>query len=81
MTPISARSYQEKKITINQQLERTLNQMKTPTASEIGQGLLSGQRLMGITPTGATGTKAFGSMTPSQQVISKIMQARADKEK
>lgn len=32
MTPISARSYQEKKLTINQQLERTLNNMKTPTA-------------------------------------------------
>ena len=36
MSPYSARSYQEKKMTINQQLERTLMNMKTPTASQLG---------------------------------------------
>ena len=33
MSPYSARSYQEKKMTINQQIERQLMNMKTPTAS------------------------------------------------
>jgi ABC-type proline/glycine betaine transport system ATPase subunit len=42
MTPISARSYQEKKMTINQQLERTLTQMKTPTASQLAGGMAAG---------------------------------------
>ena len=44
MSPYSARSYQEKKMTINQQLERTLMNMKTPTASQLGS------QLGGITP-------------------------------
>ena len=35
MSPYSARSYQEKKMTINQQLEKTLMNMKTPT-SQLG---------------------------------------------
>lgn len=48
MTPISARSYQEKKMTINQQLERTLHQMKTPTASQLAGGHAPSSSLGGI---------------------------------
>lgn len=43
MSPYSARSFQEKKMTINQQLEKTLAGLKTPTKSQIGN----------ITPTGS----------------------------
>lgn len=65
MTPISARSYQEKKLTINQQLERTLTQMKTPTAGALA-GVGGVARLGGITPTaGSSAQKYQGPITPS----------------
>ena len=62
MTPISARSYQEKKMTINQQLERTLTQMRTPTASQLAGGGMGLDRSSGIaTPTSSiSGVSGLG---------------------
>ena len=50
MSPYSARSYADKKMTINQQLEKTLMMgMKTPTASQLGSQL--GDITPNMTPT------------------------------
>jgi hypothetical protein len=60
MTPISARSYQEKKMTINQQLERTLTQMKTPTASQLAGGMAAGVGIARLSTT-TTPTSSLGA--------------------
>lgn len=74
LTPISARSYQEKKMTINQQLERTLNQMKTPTASQTGGMGGLGARI-GITPTAAGGGNRLmmGTITPTSSQMNQLL--------
>lgn len=61
MTPISARSYQEKKMTINQQLERTLTQMKTPTASQLAGGMAAGVGIARLQSTTTTPTSSLGA--------------------
>lgn len=80
MTPISARSYQEKKLTINQQLEKTLNNMKTPTAGQ-APGTTTGGGMkfnLGITPTAGNntskmfGAKLAGMVTPSANQNKKL---------